>query len=228
MEQSADSRSSLISSANEDEFAVCRILLGLRKLLSLSESLSDHNWGCRRRRSCLVSPPSLISASSLPENRIEEACLPLKAEEEEAAAVSSPETPLSFPPSECDDRHKHSSKKNSKKRLREGYLDMINRLTERKELLSREIKKVKKFHNELKAYNSQLKSFKQAEMRRDHVLRLGGVRDFDLNRPAEEAFGDVEVCQPFDATAADKRARSAEARMKRMKIIKNKSRFRKY
>ncbi|KAG6422683.1 hypothetical protein SASPL_113061 [Salvia splendens] len=216
MEQSAVSCSSLISSPNEDEFAVCQILLGLRKLLSLSESLSDHNWGCRRKRSCLVSPPS---ASSLPENRIEETCLPLKAEEEAAAAVSSPETPLSFPRSECDDRHKHSSKK----RLREGYLDMINRLTERKELLSREIKKVKNFHNELKAYNSQLKSFKQAEMRRDHVLRLGG-RDIDLNRPA---FGDVEVCQPFDA-AADKRARSAEARMKRMKIIKNKSRFRKY
>ncbi|XP_047975815.1 uncharacterized protein LOC125218225 isoform X2 [Salvia hispanica] len=218
MEQSAAPCSSLISSPNEDEFAVCQILLGLRKLLSLSESLSDHNWGCRRRRSCLGSPPS---ASSLPENKIEEARLPLKAEEE-AAAVSSPETPLSFPRSECDDRHKHSSKK----RLREGYLDMINRLTERKELLSR-IKKANKFHNQLKAYNSQLKSFKQAEMRRDHVLRLGGERDIDLNRPAEEAFGDVEVCQPFDA-AADKRARSAEARMKRMKIIKNKSRFRKY
>ncbi|KAL1561092.1 hypothetical protein AAHA92_03839 [Salvia divinorum] len=210
MEQSAASCSSLIS-ANEEEVAVCRILLGLRKLLSLSESLSDHNWGCRRRRSCLDAPPTLNGASSLPENKIGERGAAVKAER------SSPETPLSFPPSECDDKRKHSSKKNSKKRLREGYLDMINGLTEQKELLSREIDKVRKFHNELKAYNSQLKSFKQAELGR---LRS---RDIDLNLPAAEAFGDVELCQPLDA-AEDKRARSAEARRKRMRIIKNKTR----
>ncbi|XP_057766094.1 uncharacterized protein LOC130986646 isoform X2 [Salvia miltiorrhiza] len=268
MEQSATSSSSLLASATEDEINVSRILLDLRNLMSLSESLSNCNWGRRRRRSCLEPPPPPLTAvPSLPENRIEERRTPIKGEDEKhgggARTTASPDTPLSFSPSESDDKPKHSSKKTSKKRSREDYLDMIEGLTQRKELLSGEIENVKKYYNKLKAYNSQLKAMKQeafnSGLRREnsemgliqHYRMLqpdptaqcgsgpiaahlqpsdyglgsannGGPLEIDLNLPAEEAFGGVELYRPSDA-AANRRARYAEARRKRIGIIKTKS-----
>lgn len=52
-------------------------------------------------------------------------------------------------------------------------------------------------------------------------VNQGGPRGFDLNLPAEEAFG-VDVYGPLDVIA-DRRARFAEARRKRIGIIKTKS-----
>lgn len=283
MEQSATSSSFLIASATEDEIIVSQILLDLKNLMSLSESLSGFNWGRRRRRSCLEAPPALTSACSSLENRIVERRAQIKVEEAEAPqdekhgggarTTASPDTPLSFSPSESDEKPKHSSKKTSKKRSREEYLDMIEGLSQRKELLTGEIENVRKYYNKLKAHNSHLKAMKQEvldsrlnlgiELTQHYridtelhhqpstanptanecehyfspiVARLqhsddrlgsasrGGPLGFDLNLPAEEAFG-VELYRPLDVNRAiaDKRARFAEARRKRIGIIKTKS-----
>ncbi|KAH6780201.1 hypothetical protein C2S52_011438 [Perilla frutescens var. hirtella] len=276
MEQSASSSSSLLASATEDEIIVSQILLDLRNLMSLSESLSNYNWGCRRKRSCLdpPPPPPLTSASFSLENRIEEKRARIKAEEAAqdekhvgaARTTASPDTPLSFSLSESDEKPKHSSKKTSKKRSREEYLDMIEGLTQRRELLAGEIENVKKYYNKLMADNAQLKAMKQKvlnsgmslgtelsqQYRIDHQpstanptaqesvgptaahlqpsdgglgsVNHGGPLGFDLNLPAEEAFG-VELYRPLEVSRpiADKRAIFAEARRKRIGIIKTKS-----
>ncbi|KAL2241960.1 UNVERIFIED_CONTAM: hypothetical protein Sindi_0314000 [Sesamum indicum] len=198
---SSSKESSLLASATEDEIIVSQILLDLRNLISLSESLSNFNWGCRRRRSCLDAAPSLPPTPSLlpppvqrTDNGIE---AHIKAEEvsleekPDATAATrttaSPDTPLSFSPSESDEKSKHSSKKTSKKRLlqvsfafqflpipqlypfdiplfltsKQEYIDMIEGLTQRKDLLRGEIENVKKYYNKLKAYNSELKAIKK-------------------------------------------------------------------
>ncbi|XP_011074686.1 uncharacterized protein LOC105159346 [Sesamum indicum] len=172
---SSSKESSLLASATEDEIIVSQILLDLRNLISLSESLSNFNWGCRRRRSCLDAAPSLPPTPSLlpppvqrTDNGIE---AHIKAEEvsleekPDATAATrttaSPDTPLSFSPSESDEKSKHSSKKTSKKRSKQEYIDMIEGLTQRKDLLRGEIENVKKYYNKLKAYNSELKAIKK-------------------------------------------------------------------
>lgn len=135
---SSSRESSLLASATEDEIIVSQILLDLKNLMSLSESLANFNWRCRRRRSCLDAAPPLPSASSWPspsvhrtDNEIEERRPHIKAEEvvaeeEEkrgaARTTGSPDTPLSFSPSESDEKSKHSSKKTSKKRVRLFFL----------------------------------------------------------------------------------------------------------
>ncbi|KAL1534775.1 hypothetical protein AAHA92_30913 [Salvia divinorum] len=220
-EQSATSSSSLLASATEDEIAVCQILLSLKTMmLPLSESLPDCNWGLRRKRSCLVSPPS-NSGSSSPGNRIEERKTPVKAEED-VRTTGSPDSPFIFSPSESDDKPKHSSKKTSKNKSkgREDYLDMIEKETKRKQLLAGEVAKVSKYYNELKATNSRLKAMKQEAQAKCGSVKSEGPRGFDLNLPAAEA--ESGIYWPLDA-AADKRAKSAEARRKRIRIIKTKS-----
>ncbi|XP_042007337.1 uncharacterized protein LOC121755953 [Salvia splendens] len=219
MEQAATSTSSLLASPTEDEIAVADILLNLKTtMLPLSESLPNCKWGLRRKRSCLVSPPS-ISASS---NRIEDRKAPIKAEE--ARTTGSPDTPLIFSHSESDDKPKHSSKKTSKSKskAREDYLDLIDEETKRKKLLTGEIAKVRKYYNELKETNRRLKAMKQEAMAKCGSVKSGEPRGFDLNLPAEEESGGVVIYWPLD-DAADKRARSAEARRKRIRIIKTKS-----
>ncbi|XP_042009535.1 uncharacterized protein LOC121758165 [Salvia splendens] len=197
MEQAATSS----SPPTEDEIAVAEILLNLKTMmLPLSESLPDCKWGCRRKRSCLVSPPS-ISGSA---NRIEDRKTPIK-----ARTTVSPDTPLVFSASESDDKPKKTSKNKSK--VREDYLDLIEEETKRKKLLTGEIAKVNKYYDELKETNRRLKAMKQEAM-----AKCG----FDLNLPAEEESGGVGIYWSLDD---DKRARSAEARRKRIRIIKTKS-----
>ncbi|KAI3460403.1 hypothetical protein Pfo_017066 [Paulownia fortunei] len=171
---SSSKESSLLASATEDEIIVSQILLDLKTLVSLSESLSNFNWGCRKRRSCLDAAPPLPRAPSCPSpsvhrtgNEIAERRPHIKAGEVEeekgdaARTTASPDTPLCFSPSESDEKSKHSSKKNSKKRSREDYIDMIDGLTQRRDLLRGEIENVKKYYKKLKAYNSELKVMKR-------------------------------------------------------------------
>ncbi|KAK4434623.1 hypothetical protein Salat_0625100 [Sesamum alatum] len=165
---SSSKESSLLASATEDEIIVSQILLDLRNLMSLSESLSNFNWGRKRRRSCLDAAPPLPPWLPPPvHDGIEERRPHIKAEEDveekpdAARTTASPDTPLSFSPSESDEKSKHSSKKTSKKRSKQEYIDMIEGLTQRKDLLRGEIENVKKYYNKLKAYNSELNAIKQ-------------------------------------------------------------------
>ncbi|KAL7128195.1 hypothetical protein ABFS83_14G299600 [Erythranthe nasuta] len=272
----------VLASPTKDEITVAQILLDLNFLFSLTESLSNFNWTCRRRRSSYDAAPPLRRGPSSPspsirktdDGEIDEIRPPVQTEKKKSGAArttASPDTPLSFSPSETD---QHSSKKNSKKRPREDYIEMIQGLTQRKDLLRGEIENVKKYYDKLKAYNSELKSMKQKVLNtyptkqdlqmsvavgmnpgtelahryrihqqpliEDPTVRMfqhsvapitsqllyphPGPHGFDLNIPADEAFGE-EPSQPLDLNRAlvDQRARFAEARRIRREIMKTKS-----
>ncbi|XP_051150796.1 uncharacterized protein LOC127265153 [Andrographis paniculata] len=182
MKRSAPGRScaesSLLASATRDEILVTEILLDLRnRICSLSESLSDFNWGRRRKRSCLDAPPPLPPAPSRLSTSVQKKAeveievrkplvKPEAAEDEKCAGdavriTSSPDTPLSFSPCESDEKSNRPSKKASRKRSREELFDKIEELTQRKLILLGEIENVKKYYDSLKTYNSQLKAKKK-------------------------------------------------------------------
>ncbi|KAL3632238.1 hypothetical protein CASFOL_025222 [Castilleja foliolosa] len=129
------------------------------KLISLSEYLTDFNWGCKRRRSCLDEDPPLPRGPTK-ENEIEDRKLKIKAALgkgiDAAGTTASPTTPLAFSPSESDEKFRH--KETSKRRLME---DNIERLTQTRDVFRREVENAKRHYDKLKAYNSELKAMKQ-------------------------------------------------------------------
>ena len=82
---------------------------------------------------------------------------------------------------------------------------------------------MKKYYDKLKETNRRLRAMKQEAMAMEKCgsVKSGEPRGFDLNLPAEEESGGVVIYWPLDDD--DKRARSAEARRKRIRIIKAKS-----
>ncbi|KAL6504454.1 hypothetical protein OROGR_026377 [Orobanche gracilis] len=190
-----NTQSSLLASATEDEIIVSQILIDLKSLVSLSESLANFNWGCRRKRSCLDEDPSLLHESSCPppirktKNEIEERKPQIKLAEvvvgggggTNRSAVS-PTTPLLFSPSESDENPKHLPEKTSRKQSNEDYIDIIKGLTQRRNDIRGEVENVKKFYNKLQAYNSELKAMKQVinnfprkEEPRMEIINGGGI-----------------------------------------------------
>ncbi|KAL6527466.1 hypothetical protein OROGR_016556 [Orobanche gracilis] len=166
-------QSSLLASATEDEIIVSQILLDLKSLVSLSESLANFNWGCRRRRSCLDEDPPLPHESLCPtpirrtKNEIEERRPQIKSAEVvvdkgggTTSAAVSPTTPLLFSPSESVENSKHLPERTSRKRSNEDYIDIIEGLTQSRDVIRGEVENVKKFYNKLQAYNSELKAMK--------------------------------------------------------------------
>ncbi|KAG8389869.1 hypothetical protein BUALT_Bualt01G0023800 [Buddleja alternifolia] len=197
MKQSTSTSSSkqgtIFDSATEDELSVAEILLELNVLMSLSESLKNFNWSSTRRRSALDAPPPLSPAPSISrtDDGIEDVRPSIKPEDGKSGAATtsttgSPDTPLVFPSSESEHNSKHSPKTSSKKRSKEEYMDMIEKLSQNREVLRGEVEKVKKHYNSLKAYNSQLKAFKQ------EVLKA---------RPNEEFNLGTELAQSSQITA---------------------------
>ncbi|KAL0360547.1 UNVERIFIED_CONTAM: hypothetical protein Sradi_3739200 [Sesamum radiatum] len=167
-ESSSVELSSLLASATDDEIFVAQILLDLPGMIGLLDSLAGFQWGRKRRRSCLAEGPSSSPASSTrspsfhrTDVEIEGRKPQAKAEEDVAAATGSPVSPLHFSPSESDEKPRRTSKKSSKKRSKEQYIDMIEELTQRRDLLRGEIENVTKYYNKLNAYNLQLKALKQ-------------------------------------------------------------------
>lgn len=179
MKQSSCS-ASLLANLTKDEIEVSEILLQLPHLISESESLPrfSFEWGAKRRRSALASNPSILrfrltlSSSALrhgtcggggsvagPSCETEGGPPAVKVK----AEASSPATPLSFSPSsESDEKPKsHLKRKVQVKRKREEWLEIIDGLTQRRDLLKGEVENVKRYHDKLKAFNLELKTRKQ-------------------------------------------------------------------
>ncbi|KAL0351760.1 UNVERIFIED_CONTAM: hypothetical protein Scaly_1564700 [Sesamum calycinum] len=238
-ESSSIELSSLLASATEDEIFVAQILLDLPGMMGLLDSLAGFQWGSKRRRSCLVEDPS---SSRAPSSRspschrtnveIEGRKPQAKAEEDAAAAATgSPVSPLHFSPSESDEKPRHTLKKSSKRRSKEQYVDMIEELTQRRDLLRGEIENVTKYYNKLNAYNLQLKALKQEVLNscikeedpETETSRLWAwtcqppCGPPDLNISAEGGALDMS------SGIADRRARCAEARRRRRGIMKIKA-----
>lgn len=112
---SHNQHSILLHNPSKDEIEVVNILLDLENLVNENQYCSVI-WGSKKRRSNrridfstrLVNSSSSIQGSSKIEIEIEPK---IKAE------VTSPATPLSFSPSESDEKSKHSSCKSSKRKV---------------------------------------------------------------------------------------------------------------
>lgn len=157
MEQSTSSRSKtesyLRTLFSPDEFEVADILLDLPNLIQREFPSQFHAvWGGRRKRSAIDLNPSQEEEE---DKREKEKRLKIKVE------ASSPTTPFSFSPSESDEKSKLSLKKSSAKTTKEERLEIIDELTQRRELLKGEIEAVKSYYNKLKAINMDLKAKKR-------------------------------------------------------------------
>ncbi|KAE9586713.1 hypothetical protein Lal_00004409 [Lupinus albus] len=130
------------------ENEVVQILLDFRNItLSNLESgfIFPLTWGRKRLRSAISDTPS--SSSSPPP--------PRKAE------ASSPATPLSFSPSESEDKPTLLRKNVSLKRKKDHYLKTIEEFTKDNGLLHVEVMNVKCHFEKLKGFNLKLKARKQ-------------------------------------------------------------------
>ncbi|KAA8528752.1 hypothetical protein F0562_036107 [Nyssa sinensis] len=156
---------------DEDDIEVADILLNLPYLISESESRRRFQitWGSKGRRSALYGNQSpLLRLPLRPSSSpfLQRTCqVEIETDTERIPKVkvesTSPATPLSFSPSESDDKPKHSHNKSSKKRTREELLKTIDELTRRRELLSGEVGTVRSYCDKLKAFNLVLKAKKQ-------------------------------------------------------------------
>lgn len=156
---SHNQHSILLHNPSKDEIEVVNILLDLENLVNENQYCSVI-WGSKKRRSNrridfstrLVNSSSSIQGSSKIEIEIEPK---IKAE------VTSPATPLSFSPSESDEKSKHSSCKSSKRKTREELMDTIKQLSQCRESLRGEVENVRNYYNNQKAYNLKLKAMKE-------------------------------------------------------------------
>ncbi|MFQ6669953.1 hypothetical protein Gotur_035006 [Gossypium turneri] len=113
-----------------EDTEVANILLELPRLI-LRPPRSSCTWGCRRKRSVFTPSPPLIPSSAV--------VGPV-----ENVVSSSPDTPLSFCPSEADEKplplppkKKASSVNILKRQKKEQLLEMVEDFTHRNELLKR-------------------------------------------------------------------------------------------
>ncbi|PON93895.1 hypothetical protein TorRG33x02_102850 [Trema orientale] len=154
---------------SENEIEVAGILLQLPELI-LGHHLNLGRlpfWGSKRRRSALNDNDDTQndndnhqSSPAPPLPKAEEQPLTVTATPTPKVEASSPATPLSFSPSESDEKPKPLKRKVHLKRKREEWLEIINELTERRELLKREKETVSRYFDKLKAFNSELKARK--------------------------------------------------------------------
>lgn len=141
----------------ENELDVCDILLDLEDLFFQSDSRTKFSfkWGATKRRSAIDSTPSPPRLPCLQKPKHEEREIDSKIPKLKTE-VTSPSTPLAFSPSESEEK----SKKNSKKMPRKKWSDIIDGLTQRKELLTREVDVVRSYYNKLLTFNLALKAKK--------------------------------------------------------------------
>lgn len=144
------------------EYEVGDILLDLQEIIIKSQSRNQFSlvWGARGRRSAKDS-----SAPSPPRQEEREIDKRLQVNTQ----ATSPSTPLCFSPSECDEKSKHqlpktSSKKRYSKRptlhTRKDWLEIIDGLTQRNELLTKEVDAVRGYYKKLMTFNLALKAKK--------------------------------------------------------------------
>ncbi|KAJ1397631.1 hypothetical protein SESBI_31684 [Sesbania bispinosa] len=154
---------------SEREREIGQVLVELHRVC-LSHRIAL-TWGCKRRRSAIQDNPYLSSLQNSlyshgGANGAAAVVAPPSCNSESQTVVkaeaSSPATPLSFSPTESDEKPNRSQKrKPSMKRKRENYLTIIEDLTQRKALLNQEIDNVKRHYDRLKAFNLKLKARKQ-------------------------------------------------------------------
>lgn len=168
----------------EDELLVADILLELRWHFG---DRFPRGWGAKRPRSALSrggSPAALPSPPPPPpppphQRKQQQQQQPQPAKCSARAVIedramgqkpkvhaASPDTPLSFSPSESDGnkpKQSHSRRKPTK-RKREDWLNLIALLEEQGSALRKEVENVRRYRDKVKALNSELKARKEELM----------------------------------------------------------------
>ncbi|KDP36919.1 hypothetical protein JCGZ_08210 [Jatropha curcas] len=158
-----------------DEIEVAAILLELPALIVESDSALrlPLSWGAKRRRS--ANEPSFLHGVRLPSPSVPSihgsgsgggsGVLVSCAFESEKPAVkvgtSSPATPLSFSPSESDEKRKRLKRKASVKKTKEHWLEVIEKYTKSNESLAKDIAQMKCYYEKMKENNLLLQARKQ-------------------------------------------------------------------
>ncbi|XP_021902674.1 uncharacterized protein LOC110818204 isoform X2 [Carica papaya] len=223
-----------VSSFSKEEIDVASILLELPRLIAESESRRLRpllTWGARKKRSSCDSaslPPPPTSSSQQP--AVQPVSVPVAADgAKNEVDRTSPITPLSFPPSECEDKSKKPKKKVSLKR-RQELLELVEKLTHRRELFLREVETVKKYCEEQKALNLLLKRKEEEVISAKKSVENGETLSFF---PAGASGNDKVVLSggipdlnliPAEAMSDMNRALAAAARRRRIEICRSKLR----
>ncbi|KAI8548943.1 hypothetical protein RHMOL_Rhmol07G0312800 [Rhododendron molle] len=161
------------------EIEVSQVLLDIPNLIQREFPSQFHViWGGKRKRSAIDSSPSQEEEKRLKEERESEKRPKVKVE------ALSPTTPFSFSPSESDEKSKLSLKKPSSRTTREERLEIIEELTQRRELLKGEIEAVKSYYNKLKAINLDLK----AKKRELETCKKFGIELREFNRVENQDY----------------------------------------
>lgn len=228
-----------LNSLSAAEIEVASILLELPRLFA--ESVSGGlrpviNWGARKRRSSVDTPSVSLPTSSSQPPPVPPVSVPVAVGPscEVAAEIAtnkadrtSPTTPLSFPPSESEDKSKKSNKRVSMKRKRQELSELVEELTQRKQLFTRELETVKKYYEEQKVLNLLLKK-KEAEMIREKKKSVENREPLWLS-PVDDKMGragglpDLNVT-PAETTNDTSKALAAAARKRRIDICRSKLR----
>ncbi|KAF3446783.1 hypothetical protein FNV43_RR11963 [Rhamnella rubrinervis] len=161
-------------STTEDEILVAEILLQLPTLILKDGSLSGYKfpitWGSRRKRSAHENRPSSLRSSTSPPGPLAVGSTSDADDDRPPPSLkveaSSPATPLSFSPSEPEDKPKPSKRRLHVKRKKEEWLEMIDELTRLRESLKGDVKNCTSHCEELEAFHLKLKT-------RKHELTLG-------------------------------------------------------
>ncbi|CAA2963794.1 Hypothetical predicted protein [Olea europaea subsp. europaea] len=189
-------KQSKISCFTEEEIGVAGILLDLGNSVVGSESRHYLLWGSKRRRSTRDAPAPAPVSESPSINGTEIEIEPRVIVE---VPSTSPTTPLSFSPSESDEKSKHSSKKKTK----ENYMEVIDGLTKRRDLLKGEVENVRNHYNKLKAYNMKLKSMKEKALTTCLInegshMGMSSFLNFEMNLAQHYQITAVPHHQPFN------------------------------
>ncbi|EPS65521.1 hypothetical protein M569_09259 [Genlisea aurea] len=212
-------RNQVSDSFTEKELEVAEFLLDLRRFISLPRRLA---WGKTKKRS----PLSCTARRSRNRKEDVEAGMP-------KVASLSPDTPLSFPASDVD---RKSAPPHKKKKSKNEYADMIETLTQRRNLLLGEIETVNKYRKRLVEFHSHLKACKSERagsfLTSQPQPSIGYPTMADYQRRMEDrrpllidlnvAYEEGRQPQALDSGREIERARYAEARRHRLVVMKRK------
>ncbi|XP_062098274.1 uncharacterized protein LOC133804132 [Humulus lupulus] len=162
-----DERSGSKFEAREIKVAESLILLHKGRMLYEIEDRLRLKWGSKRRRSVLNDKDSSPSAIPVGSQTLKLVTCDVGPSSTEPAVKepritakyenSSPASPLSFPPSESEEKPNFLKRKRPG-RNKEQLSKLINEFTEGKELLTKEHRTVTTYYDNLKALNSDLKA----------------------------------------------------------------------
>ncbi|XAR61653.1 hypothetical protein NMG60_11016132 [Bertholletia excelsa] len=168
-------RTSAIASLTDEEAEVCAILLDLRNRISESETRHGFGlqWGAKRRRSGagLNPPPTRRLCTSTAPHGKSQGETKTRPRPEFKTESTSPTTPLSFSPSETDDK----TEQYSRNRTREEWLEIMEDLVQERELIRRNIETMTSYCKTLRAANLELKALKK-ELSSRPAIPHSGIR----------------------------------------------------